>query len=77
MPGTGSAMFYFYTNELKFTPEFLGSLKFVYAVGTIVGLFIYNKFYKQLEFKKIFSITLMLSVAMGYTHLILVTRLNI
>ena len=77
MPGTGSAYFYFYTNELKFSPEFLGSLKFVYAVGTIVGLFIYNKFYKQLEFKKIFSITLMLSVALGYTLLILVTRLNI
>ena len=49
----------------------------MYAVGSIVGLLIYNRFYKKLEFKKIFTVTTLLSVALGYTQLILVTRANV
>lgn len=52
MPSPGSSMFYFYTNELKFTPEFLGSLRFIYATGSISAVIIYNKFLKAVEFKK-------------------------
>lgn len=45
-------MFYFYTNKLGFEPEFLGELKFFYALSCIIGMVIYNKFLKQVRFKK-------------------------
>ena len=67
MPSTGTAMFYFYINELKYTPEFLGSLKLIYALGALVGLLIYNKFCKELNFKKLFSITTLVSIVLGFT----------
>ena len=41
-PSSGAIMFFFYTTELGFTPNFLGQLKFMYAVGTIVGVIMYN-----------------------------------
>lgn len=46
MPSSGTSMFYFYTNELNFSPEFLGSLRFIYAVGSLSAVVIYNKFLK-------------------------------
>lgn len=45
-------MFFFYTNKLGFEPEFLGELKLVYAVASISGMVIYNKYLKFVEFKK-------------------------
>ena len=32
-PGADSAMFFFYTNELHFQPEFLGRVRFVAALA--------------------------------------------
>lgn len=51
-PNSGSSMFFFYTNKLGFAPEFLGELKLVYAVASIMGMIIYNKFLKFVAFKK-------------------------
>lgn len=50
LPSSGSSMFYFYTNELGFTPEFMGSLRFIYATGSISAVIIYNKFLKAVSF---------------------------
>lgn len=51
-PNSGSTMFFFYTNKLGFEPEFLGELKLFYALASITGMIIYNKFLKLVEFKK-------------------------
>jgi len=51
-PSSSSTMFFFYTNKLGFEPEFLGELKLVYAVASISGMIIYNKYLKFVEFKK-------------------------
>lgn len=38
-PGASSAMFYFQTVELGFTPKFLGEIQLVAAVSSLVGKF--------------------------------------
>lgn len=38
-----AAMFYFYTGELGFTPEFLGRVALVGAVSHLAGIGVYNK----------------------------------
>ena len=35
-------MFYFYTNELKFTPEFMGRVRLVGSIASLVGVGCYN-----------------------------------
>ena len=52
MPEIYMAMFYFYTNVLEYSPSFLGTLKMVYSIATLVGLLIYNLFLKNVDFKK-------------------------
>ena len=39
-------MFYFQTNELHFTAEFLGRVRFVGAVASLAGVGCYNFFLK-------------------------------
>lgn len=73
-PSNGTSMFYFYTNELNFSPEFLGSLRFIYAVGSISAVLIYNKYLKSVQFKSQFIATTIISVVLGYSQILLVTR---
>jgi hypothetical protein len=49
-------MFYFYTEYLGFSPEFLGNLKFVYALAALLSVIIYNKYLGDVEFKKQFIV---------------------
>lgn len=42
-------MFYFYTNQLHFTPEFLGRVKLAGSIASLAGVGIYNTFLKQVS----------------------------
>jgi len=50
-PSNSDAMFYYFTNELDFEPEFMGRLKMAYGVASLIGIFCYNKFFKSVAFK--------------------------
>lgn len=56
-PSSGAIMFFFYTNVLGFSPQFLGQLKFLYAIGTISGVLLYNNLLRDVPFRKIFIST--------------------
>jgi predicted MFS family arabinose efflux permease len=43
MPTAADAMFYFYTNKLHFTPEFMGRMKLAYGIASLVGILLYNR----------------------------------
>lgn len=53
-PSTGSAMFFYYTNELGFSTEFMGEIQLASALASIVGIWIFNRFFKNTPFTKIF-----------------------
>ncbi|KAL0388586.1 UNVERIFIED_CONTAM: Folate-biopterin transporter 1, chloroplastic [Sesamum radiatum] len=75
-PHSDSAMFYFTTNKLGFSPEFLGRVKLVTSVASLVGVGIYNGFLKSVRLRKIFLVTTVTGSALGMTQVLLVTGLN-
>ncbi|GER32269.1 major facilitator superfamily protein [Striga asiatica] len=75
-PQSDSAMFYFTTNELGFTPEFLGRVNLITSVASLAGVGLYNGFLKTVPLRKIFLVTTIVSSALGMTQVLLVTGLN-
>ena len=64
-PSSGSAMFYFYTNELHFSPTFMGKLTVVCSAAGIFGIWLYNKYLKNVAFKRIFVWSVIVSTILG------------
>ncbi|KAL9260429.1 Folate-biopterin transporter 1, chloroplastic-like protein [Drosera capensis] len=75
-PHSDSAMFFFTTNKLGFTPEFLGRVKFVTSIASLAGVGLYNGFLKNVPLRRIFLATTVVGTALGMTQVILVTGLN-
>jgi len=76
-PSAGTAMFYFNTNELGFTPEFLGRVAFLRAFAALAGVALYNGYLKRVPLKTMFLWTTVLGTALGSTQLLLVSRMNL
>jgi len=75
-PSTGSAMFYFMTNRLHFNNEFMGEIQLATAFAYILGIWIFNRFFRNAPFKKIFVFSAIIcAIAIG-TQILLVTGWN-
>ena len=75
-PTADSAFFFFSTNELGFEPEFLGRVRLVTNLASLIGIWIFQRFLKEVSFRKIFGWSTVLSAALGMTTLLLVTHAN-
>ncbi|MBF2009189.1 folate/biopterin family MFS transporter [Chlorogloeopsis fritschii PCC 9212] len=75
-PTAESAFFFFTTNELHFEPEFLGRVRLVTSIASLVGIWIFQRFLKTVPFRVIFGWSTVLSAALGMTMLLLVTHTN-
>ena len=64
-PNPGTAMFYFTTNELGFTPEFLGRVALARSAAALVGVGLYNTYLKRVPLKKMFLWSAVLGTALG------------
>lgn len=62
--------FDFSTNKLGFTPEFLGRVKLVTSVASLLGVGLYNGFLKDVPMRKIFVATTTLGTALGMTQVL-------
>ena len=76
MPSADSALFFFTTNELHFQPEFFGRINLVTSVASLVGIWIFQRFLKNVPFRVMFAWSNVISVALGMTMLLLVTHTN-
>ena len=76
-PSSGSSMFFFQTTILGFSPEFIGELQLVFAMGNIAGIWIYNKWFRNYTFKKIFTVTQLIGTAVGLAQIIVIKRWNL
>ena len=76
-PSAGSAMFYFNTNELGFSPEFLGRVSLLRAFAALAGVALYNGYLKRIPLKKMFFWGTILGTALGSTQLLLISRMNL
>jgi folate/biopterin transporter len=75
-PTAESAFFYFSTNELGFTPEFLGRVRLVTSLASLFGVWLFQRFLKTIPFRQIFIWTTLFSSLLGLTALLLVTHTN-
>lgn len=75
-PSSSDAMFYYYTNELNFHPEFMGRMKMIHGIASLLGIILYNKYLKAISFKKMLIWSSIICSVMGCTQILLVTRVN-
>lgn len=57
-PSFGTPMYYHMTDKLKFSQEFIGTLGAIGSVGSVIGTFIYGKYFtkRTINFQLVFSI---------------------
>ncbi len=75
-PSSDSAFFFFSTNELGFGPEFLGRVRLVSSIASLVGVWMFQRFLKTIPLRHIFLWSTIISAVLGMTTLILVTHAN-
>ncbi len=75
-PSSDSAFFFFSTNDLGFSAEFLGRLRLVTSAAAIAGIWLFQRFFKKVPFRIIFRWTILISAVLGLTSLLLVTHAN-
>lgn len=75
-PGADAAFFFFTTNELGFQPEFLGRVRLVTSLASLLGVWLFQRYLKAIPFRVIFAWSTVLSAVLGMSMLILVTHTN-
>ncbi len=75
-PSADSAFFYFTTNELGFEPEFLGRVRLVTSVASLIGIWVFQRFLKNIPFRTVMGWTTVISSVLGMSALLLVTHAN-
>ncbi|NEQ77763.1 MAG: folate/biopterin family MFS transporter [Okeania sp. SIO2C9] len=75
-PNSESAFFFFSTNELGFQPEFLGRVRLVTSIAALIGVWLFQRFFKSVPFRQIFGWSIVISAVLGMTTLLLVTHAN-
>lgn len=75
-PSADAALFYFVTNDLGFGPEFLGQVRLVTSIASLLGVGIFQVYLRRLPLRPLFGWMTVISAALGLTSLILVYHLN-
>ena len=75
-PRYGSVLTFFYERELKFTPDEFGTLDVLGHLVAIVGTYIYKRYLREVAFRKILGIALILSFMLSNSLLLLVFHTN-
>jgi folate/biopterin transporter len=75
-PTADSAFFFFTTNELGFQPEFLGRVRLVTSLASLLGIWVFQRFLKSIPMRAMFGWSMVISAVLGMTALLLVTHAN-
>ncbi|POM73264.1 Folate-Biopterin Transporter (FBT) family [Phytophthora palmivora] len=76
-PGYSQVFFYFSTDVLHFTPEFLGTVSAFGFIFLMVGTMLYNACFKDMSFRRIFFIAQLSLAVVSLLDIVLVTRANL
>eukprot|EP00210_Caulerpa_lentillifera_P000872 g843.t1 len=75
-PNASSAMFFYETNELHFTPEFMGKVALIGQIASLLEVGVFNFFLKSVSLKKVFAWSCILTTIIGSSQFILISRIN-
>ena len=80
-------MFYFYSNELKFSPQFIGFLRTLNSLALLFGIILYQMYLKHVKtlkfynfksnLKRLLFVASILTFFCGLSQLLLITRTNL
>ncbi|KAL3666136.1 hypothetical protein V7S43_008925 [Phytophthora oleae] len=76
-PGYSQVFFYFSTDVLQFTPEFLGTVSAFGFIFLMAGTMLYNACFKDISFRRIFFIAQLSLAVVSLLDIVLVTRANL
>ncbi|KAK1935018.1 putative folate-biopterin transporter 4 [Phytophthora citrophthora] len=76
-PGYSQVFFYFSTDVLQFTPEFLGTVSAFGFIFLMAGTMLYNACFKDMSFRRIFFLAQLSLAMVSLLDIVLVTRANL
>ncbi|KAG1710610.1 hypothetical protein DVH05_013334 [Phytophthora capsici] len=76
-PAYTQILFFFSTDVLHFTPEFLGTVSAIGFIFLMAGTMLYNTFFTNVSFRKIFLVAQLLLALVSLVDVVLVTRSNL
>lgn len=76
-PYCGDVMFFYYTNKLGYSPEFMGRLKMVQGLASLFGIIVYNQWLKNYDFKSIVIYTTVINAFVSSSQLLLLNKTNL
>jgi folate/biopterin transporter len=76
-PSYSDPLFFFYTSVLRFSPIVMGRLRLIYGIATVAGIIIYNKYLKNISFKKIMWSSTILSIIFNMFSIVVTSRFNL
>ena len=75
-PTASTAMFFYFTEELNFSPEFIGQVRFVSSFASLAGVAFYNVYLKRTPLKKIYFWSSITGTVLGLSQLLLITGVS-
>ncbi|KAL3671258.1 hypothetical protein V7S43_003190 [Phytophthora oleae] len=76
-PAYTQILFFFSTDVLHFTPEFLGTVSAIGFIFLMTGTMLYNTFFTNVSFRKIFLVAQLCLALVSLVDVVLVTRSNL
>ncbi|EFJ45107.1 hypothetical protein VOLCADRAFT_64019 [Volvox carteri f. nagariensis] len=75
-PSAESAMFYYQTNVLGFTPEFLGRVRLGGSIASLAGVAIFNTWLKNVPLRRMLWWVMVVGTVLSSSQLILISGLH-
>jgi folate/biopterin transporter len=75
-PTSDGAFFYFMTDDLHLGPEFMGRIQLVGAATSLVGVWLYQQFFSNVNIKNLLFWSTIISFPLGLIPLLLITHTN-
>ncbi|KAJ9560438.1 hypothetical protein OSB04_005598 [Centaurea solstitialis] len=77
IPNLSTVMFYYQTEVLNLEASFLGTARVIGWIGLMLGTFIYNRFLKKMELRRILMFAHVALSLLTLLDVVLVSRLNV
>jgi len=77
VPISAQTKFYYYTNFLEFSPNFIGGLKLISCGANVIGVIIYNRFCSSISLTKFYSSTIVMVALVNLSMILLYFRINL
>ena len=69
-PGLSTPLYYYMTDDLRFSQAYIGILGSISAAGWVIGALLYRRFFGNLSLKNLLNLSIAIGTAVGLTYLL-------